>query len=78
MAEHNRHLDGLDKTKELFELCKKYKVKKFKKENFEFEFSDLAFYEPLDENTIRDAVEKYRKTANQEDKEFERTLYHSS
>lgn len=78
MDNDNRQLTGLDELEKLIELCSKHKLKSIQFNGVQFEFADTAHFVPMDDQSITNAIEKFRKTADQEDKDFERTLFHSA
>lgn len=60
------------------ELCKEFKVKKFTCADYSLEFDDHAFIEAVEDGKIENEVSKFRKVATDIEKEYERTLFHSS
>lgn len=74
-------LKNLEDVKLFIEWCKEHKVKSFRIEGVEFELSELAFVENLQdyaEQKIQTAVDESKFEKDQQDQEDEDLLFWSS
>lgn len=75
MDNNDGSIAGLEKT---LEICRKFNVKSYKQNGLEIEFEPVPQVITMTDDEIRNEVSKFRKVADEEQKEFDRTLFHSS
>lgn len=69
---------SLEDLKNIFLLCQEFKVKHFKDQQLEFTMDEKSFVKQLNDQEIKILMNEQRKAIDQEQRDFEKTLYYSS